>query len=143
MCEWHWHVKHYVCLSLHCPHGNPQVWITELSLCPSFHPEINQTVWKCHEMEKHRLMKLTNKLYILHIHDHKIKIYREKNKLPDDFSNVYKNARLTCFLTSVLTCTTFPGSGKGLPNAADSNSLARSTDLCRRSSAASNNCNKQ
>lgn len=28
--------------------------------------------------------KLTNKLYILHIHDHKIKIYREKNKLPDD-----------------------------------------------------------
>lgn len=94
-------------------------------------------------MEKHRLMKLTNKLYIIHIHDHKIKIYREKNKLPDDFSNVYKNARLTCFLTSVLTCTTFPGSGKGLPNAADSNSLARSTDLCRRSSAASNNCNKQ
>lgn len=143
MCEWHWHVKHYVCLSLHCLHGNPQVWITELSLCPSFHPEINQKVWKCDEMEKHRLMKLTNKLYILHKHDYKIKIYREKNKLPDDFSNVYKNARLTWLLTSVLTCTTFPGSGKGLPNAADSNSLARSTDLCRRSSAASNNCNKQ
>lgn len=100
-------------------------------------------VWKCHEMEKHRLMKLTNKLYIIHIHDHKIKIYREKYKLPDDFSNVYKNARLTWLLTSVLTCTTFPGSGKGLPNAADSNSLARSSDLCRHSSAASNNCDKQ
>lgn len=131
------------CLSLHYLHGNPQVWITGLSLCPSFHPEINQKVWKCHEMEKHRLMKLTNKLYILHIHDHKIKIFRDKNKLPDDFSNVYKIARLTCFRTSVLTCTTFPGSGKGLPNAADSNSLARSSDLCRHSSAASNNCDKQ
>lgn len=56
------------CLSLHYLHGNPQVWITGLSLCPSFHPEINQKVWKCHEMEKHRLMKLTNKLYISFIY---------------------------------------------------------------------------
>lgn len=55
--------------------------------------------------------------------------FTETKILPGDFSNVYKNARLTCFLTNVLTCTTFPGSGKGRPNAADSNSLARSSDL--------------
>lgn len=36
-------------------------------------------------MEKYRLMKLINKLYIIYKYDYKIKIYREKNKLFDDF----------------------------------------------------------
>lgn len=87
-------------------------------------------------------MKLINKLYIFYIYDYKIKIYRDKNKLLDDFSNVYKNVRLICFRISVLICIIFLGSGKGLLNVVDSNFLVRFIDLCRRFFVVFNNCNK-
>lgn len=70
MFEWHWHIKQCYVLSI-------------LTLSTRKSSGLDNRIVPVSQFSSWNQPKsLTNKLYILHIHDYKIKIYRDKNKLP-------------------------------------------------------------